>query len=215
MLNPTEEPGARVRQALLEDVAIRRMGRFDALDARLFLALNELPHTRGGDRFLNLITEIFRGGWIWIGALLLTFLGRSEGNRDALRVLLPAVVGTTWIVEYPIKSHFRRSRPFIHVVQARVVGKKPGSWSFPSGHTASSFAAAWVLSTIWPRRSPLFLAIATAVGVSRVYAGAHYPGDVLIGALLGISISEAIRRLVCRALGRSPGGGRPAARRRS
>ena len=37
------------------------------------------------------------------------------------------------------------------IVRALVVGKKPGSWSFPSGHTAASFAGAFMVSKIWPR----------------------------------------------------------------
>ena len=80
-------------------------------------------------------------------------------------------------------------------MRALVVGKKPGSWSFPSGHTASSFAAAWVLSKRWPRQSPLFFALAALVGTSRTYVGAHYPGDVVSGAGAGMLLSEATYRL--------------------
>src|SRR4030095_15579774 len=104
---------------------------------------------------------------------------------------VPAPVAT-WLVEYPIKAYFRRRRPFIDVVRALVVGKRPGSWSFPSGHTASSFACAWVLSTYWPRRAPLFFTLASIVGLSRIYVGAHYPGDVLSGAIAGTAIAEGI-----------------------
>jgi len=76
-----------------------------------------------------------------------------------------------------------------------VIGKRPSSWSFPSGHTGASFAGAWLLSSVWPKRSPVFLGLAALVGVSRVYVGAHYPGDVIVGAVLGITFSEAVRRM--------------------
>ena len=100
----------------------------------------------------------------------------------------------TWLVEYPIKAYFRRKRPFIEVVRALVIGKKPGSWSFPSGHTASSFASAGVLSTVWPEYRAAYYALAGLVGLSRTYLGAHYPGDVLSGALAGAVLGELTRR---------------------
>lgn len=116
--------------------------------------------------------------------------------------MAPCTIGATAIVEYPIKGIFRRRRPFVDVIRAVVVGKKPGSWSFPSGHTASSFAAATALASVWPRMSPLFLLVAGGVGMSRVYAGAHYPGDVLSGAFLGTTLAGVIRVLVLLALRR-------------
>jgi len=124
-------------------------------------------------------------------------LGVPHSSR-AVKRLLPSVAVATWLIEYPIKSVFRRRRPFVRVVQALVIGKKPSSWSFPSGHTASSFASAWILSSIWPRRAPVFFVLAGSVGFSRVYLGAHYPGDVAVGAILGTLLSETVRRIVQR-----------------
>ena len=51
---------------------------------------------------------------------------------------------------------------------------------------------------VWPRRAPLFFGLAATVGFSRIYVGAHYPGDVLAGATLGMVIAEAIRRPIRR-----------------
>jgi undecaprenyl-diphosphatase len=79
-----------------------------------------------------------------------------------------------------------------------VIGRRPDGWSFPSGHTAAAFSGAWVASTVWPRRAPLFFGLAATVGFSRIYVGAHYPGDVLAGATLGMVIAEAIRRPIRR-----------------
>ena len=135
---------------------------------------------------------------MWLLGTLAAYLLRVPRSRRALRWLFPSLLATTWIVDYPVKAFFRRRRPFIHIVRALVIGKKPGSWSFPSGHTASSFAAAWVLSTVWPRRWPLFFGLASGVGFSRIWVGVHYPGDVLSGAFFGVSLSELVRRLVAK-----------------
>ncbi len=117
-------------------------------------------------------------------------LGASMLRRrrwDALmvrRTALPLMAATA-LVEYPIKAIFRRRRPFIKLIRAIVIGKKPGTFSFPSGHAASSFAGAWLLRQHFPRQSPLWYGIAALVAFSRVYLGDHYPGDVLTGSLLG------------------------------
>ena len=57
--------------------------------------------------------------------------------------------------------------------------------SFPSGHAATSLAGAVVLSFGLRRTAPALLALAAAIAYSRVYVGAHYPGDVLAGLAMG------------------------------
>ncbi|MCC6174983.1 MAG: phosphatase PAP2 family protein [Chloroflexi bacterium] len=196
-LPPTPLPAAsatRRGRRLLRNAMLRRMGPLQRLDVRLFLAVNTLPHPVWTNALADTIAIATTGGWIWLLGLL---LGRWMGLHDtrrALRVAAPSILGTTWAVEQPIKALFRRRRPFIDVVRALVVGRRPDGWSFPSGHSAGAFAGAWVLSTWWPRRAPIFFALAASVGVSRVYVGAHYPGDVVSGAMFGMVISEAIRR---------------------
>jgi undecaprenyl-diphosphatase len=189
--------GERGRE-LLRDAALRQMGPLQRLDARLFLAVNRLPHPRWLDTLANLVTMLTTsGGAYFFGVGVARYLGVPRSRR-ALIEMLPSVLGATWIVEYPVKAVFRRRRPFIDIVRALVVGKRPGSWSFPSGHTASAFACAWVLSRIWPRKAPLFYGLAGAVGFSRVYVGAHYPGDVASGAFAGSVLAALISFVVRR-----------------
>ena len=188
-------PQVKRGHELLEKAVVEEMAPLDSLDARIFLAVNHLPHPRWLDRAADVVTLTTGGGWHWVAGILVgrAFFG-LERSGTALRTLVPSIVGTTLIVEGPIKAYFRRRRPFIDVVRAIVVGKKPGNWSFPSGHTASSFAAARMLACVWPKKWPLFYGVAVMVGFSRVYAGAHYPGDVMSGAVLGSVLSEVIRR---------------------
>jgi undecaprenyl-diphosphatase len=80
----------------------------------------------------------------------------------------------------------------------------PHSHSFPSGHTATSFAAATILSAFVPRAAPAFYLLALAIGWSRLYVGVHWPLDVVGGALIGLATAllllAAVRRRSARLL---------------
>ena len=72
----------------------------------------------------------------------------------------------------------------------------PDSASFPSGHTATAFAAAVAVALIYPRLGRPLLALAVVVGISRVYLGMHYALDVTAGMVLGIAVGFAAAWLI-------------------
>ena len=198
---PARSEQAGLGRRLLREAMLRHMGPVQALDARLFLTVNQLPHAPWSNKLADAITVSTTGGWIWVLGLLGARALGVGGTEGALRCVAPAVLGATMIVEYPIKKTFRRRRPFIDVVRALVIGRRPDGWSFPSGHTAAAFSGALMLSHVWPARAPIFFLAAGTVGFSRVYVGAHYPGDVMSGATLGLTLAETIRQAI-RRLGR-------------
>jgi undecaprenyl-diphosphatase len=126
------------------------------------------------------LSKIGGYGLIWLGVgLALSLLWRratpfvlvllADAAADGLATLLKFVVGT------------RRPSgggPLVAI---------PHSDSFPSGHTATSFACATVLTALVPRAAPAFYLLALAIGYSRVYVGVHWPLDVVGGAVLGVA----------------------------
>jgi membrane-associated phospholipid phosphatase len=95
---------------------------------------------------------------------------------------------TLWLVVELVKALVRRSRPIFRVTQARIVGLRAIGRSFPSGHTSQAFFTATLLAPYFhPGGWVVFLlyAMALLVGITRMYVGAHYPRDVLAGAILG------------------------------
>jgi undecaprenyl-diphosphatase len=80
----------------------------------------------------------------------------------------------------------------------------PHSHSFPSGHTATSFAAATALSAFYPRGAPGFFLLAAAIAYSRLYVGAHFPLDVAGGIVIGVATALLLLAAVRRRSGRLP-----------
>jgi membrane-associated phospholipid phosphatase len=100
------------------------------------------------------------------------------------------ILGTLslWIVVELVKALVRRSRPNVHVTQARIVGYPAVGLSFPSGHTSQVFFLAMLTTQHFHVNAWmvfLLYIIALVVGITRMYVGAHYPRDVLAGAILG------------------------------
>ena len=100
------------------------------------------------------------------------------------------------LISYGLKQALGRERPSEVYALPKPLVHAPHDGSFPSGHATVSFACATLLAFYAPRAAPAFFLLAAAIAWSRVYVGAHYPLDVLGGAVLGVLIAIALRWLV-------------------
>jgi membrane-associated phospholipid phosphatase len=135
------------------------------------------------DRIMLGFTQIGSG----ITALLIALVLFLTGNRLLSYELVLGTL-TLWLVVELVKFLVHRSRPFIRLAQARIVGYRAMGRSFPSGHTCQVF----FMATLFSYQFQLGLggtialyAVALLVGFTRMYVGAHYPRDVIGGAVLG------------------------------
>lgn len=193
-------PDSAESRRLLRDALIHRLRPLQAADAALFIRINNLTHTPLLDRLMSALSFTMTGGHAWLLVPLAEMLWHPRrGRRSFGRLALPLWLATV-TVEHGLKRLFRRRRPFASLVRAIVVGRKPGSFSFPSGHSAAAFAGAVLLSRQYPRARRGFYLLAGLVAFSRVYLGAHYPGDVLTGSVSGALLAKAYRLLLRRRL---------------
>jgi undecaprenyl-diphosphatase len=166
----------------------------ESFDRRLYSLIHGLPHSPVGDRYVSILSDLGEG-LRWVGAgVALAWLGGGRGRRAGLAAVI-ASLGTTYLVQHMIKPIFRRKRP--HVGRdLLVVGIRTTDASFPSGHAASSFAAATALAAFYPKTAPLVFTLATGVGASRVHLGHHFPSDVVVGAGIGAASGALIAAVI-------------------
>ncbi|MGW0207553.1 phosphatase PAP2 family protein [Streptomyces sp. NPDC003233] len=125
---------------------------------------------------------------------------RHTGATAAvIALVVPVVVVLAYGVDAVLKLAVREDRPCqsLHVRTLEAC-PAPGDWSFPSNHAAIAAAAAVALVFVSRRLGAVAVVAALAMGVSRVWVGAHYPHDVLaglvVGALVAFGAMSAARR---------------------
>src|SRR5260370_2390987 len=142
-------------------------------DRRVSEAIQGLPHSREGDRYIALVSDLGEGlGWVAAG-IGVAWLGGQRGRRAGIATAL-ASLGTTYVVQRLVKPIFRRRRPFV-AREVMVVGIRTADASFPSGHTASSFAAATTLATFYPKAAPLVFPLPPPVRASHPHPAPPSP----------------------------------------
>ena len=173
-----------------------RLRELGAVDRAVYeaVAVTPTPHLDITFRRLSKAANYSRL-WLGMGAAIAT-LGGERGRRVALEGVL-AIGATSATVNLGIKPLARRrrpDRPDPAPFEARVVSM-PESTSFPSGHSASAFAFAYTVGRHYPAIAVPIRLLASAVAYSRVHTGVHYPGDVVLGSVVGAGTAAVVAGL--------------------
>jgi membrane-associated phospholipid phosphatase len=107
-------------------------------------------------------------------------------------------MGTAALRTQIAKQGYDRLRPYQVDPSIQLIGKAPKDAGYPSGHTSAAYAAASVLSSLWPARTTEFMWWARQTGLSRIHAGAHFPSDVERGAQVGMQAGLAATSILHR-----------------
>ncbi|WP_069886695.1 bifunctional phosphatase PAP2/diacylglycerol kinase family protein [Streptomyces luteocolor] len=169
--------------------------RLIGVDRRLFDAV-AARHWPGADRVLPRLSRSANHGVLWFAAAAGIAATRTpRARRAAVRGVASLALASATINTLGKRS-VRRARPVLDTVPLiRQLKRQPITTSFPSGHSASAVAFATGVALESRAWGAAVAPLAAAVAVSRIYTGAHFPSDVLVGGALGAGAAFAVRGL--------------------
>ncbi len=160
------------------------------LDGNILLWIQEYIRNDFLTPIFKFITTLGDAGMIWIAiAVILLFV---KQYRKVGLMVGGSLLGSLVFNNGLIKNLVARPRPYRMIEALTIIIPEPGEFSFPSGHTSSSFAAGVVLYLMLPKKYGVpAMILAFLIGISRLYVGVHYPTDVLGGMVMGTVLAVA------------------------
>ena len=163
----------------------------ERIDVALYAAIAQTP-TPALDRAMARLSRAANYSRLsLVSAAVLAATGGRSGRRAATMGLASVAV-TLSVVNIGLKPLGRRRRPDRAAEQVPVARhvRMPSSTSFPSGHSAAAIAFATGVGHVLPPTAIPLHGLAALVAYSRVHTGVHYPGDVVVGALMGTVLAQ-------------------------
>jgi undecaprenyl-diphosphatase len=177
-----------------------------AVDRAVYQAVADTP-TPALDEPFRRLSNAANYSRLWLGiAAVIATVGRGRGRRAAAEGVL-SIGATSATVNLGIKPLAHRRRPDrarLARSEARFVSM-PESTSFPSGHAASAFAFAYAVGRHLPELAVPIRLLAGGVAYSRVHTGVHYPGDVVLGSIVGAGTAAMVAAVCDRKFPRRAG----------
>jgi len=166
------------------------MNAFFQLDGNILLWIQEYIRNDFLTPIFKFITHLGDEGYVWIAiAIILLFI---KNYRKVGLMVGGSLLGSLVFNNMIIKNIVARPRPYRMIETLSILIPEPGEYSFPSGHTSSSFAAGVVLYLMLPKKYGVpAMVLAFLIGISRLYVGVHYPTDVLGGMVMGTLLAVA------------------------
>lgn len=152
------------------------------MDTCLFFLINQGLQNTVLDTVMVFVTK---NRFILFGAVLIPLFLKDWGKGLLVFTLCVAgylIAGSSVSL---LKNLFARPRPCHALDEVRLLIACLSSFSFPSGHAATSFAMASILGHFFKGAAIPALILAALVAYSRIHVGVHYPSDVIAGAVWG------------------------------
>lgn len=161
------------------------------MDCRMMAWIQDHVGHSVWDSVMIAVSKLGNGGFIWIAIGVILLLAGWKNRKYiqwGLTVLLS--LGTNALVcNLLLKPLVARTRPY-DVLGYEILIPPLSDYSFPSGHTSASFAAATAIYAINRKWGIAAYVFAALMGISRLYLGVHFVTDVVVGALIGFFMAK-------------------------
>lgn len=155
------------------------------IDEKILIFIQEYVRRPWADVFWITVTHLGDFGWIWIVSAVV-FLFCKRTRNAGLSALISLAAGAL-ITNVILKNIVERIRPYDTISDLILLIERQSDFSFPSGHTCASFAAASALYMALPKKwGSVCIILALLIAFSRLYVGVHYPSDVAAGVVIGV-----------------------------
>ena len=165
-------------------------------DQQLFQLINKTLHDSFAFTFFSAITNIADIAVFFLTVFFIYMLiikPKAGSTKTIYNILTPVFI--VLVITVILKLIIQRPGPEAFVRPWPEFSPFPWHYAFPSGHTSRAFAFAVVLGQRFEKWRWHLLGAAILIGFSRIYIGAHYPADVIAGALLGIFVVFLFNKL--------------------
>lgn len=160
-------------------------GLLNIFDMKFLYLINTRIKSNKLDKLLPLLTNIGSAAFTLIFTSTLVLFGRSRVKIAGIESVFALITSSIFVIF--LKGRFTRPRPYWVIDNVNSFNMNLKDYSFPSGHTTAAFSLATVLSYNFPHFILLFMSIALIVGLSRIYLAVHFPTDVIMGIIIGVS----------------------------
>lgn len=179
------EQGKRI-QRQIENETDKQVSRFCLFELRNLKRLHDYLYSPFMDHLMVTVTSTGNLGLVWVFTALV-LMALDTPRRQFGYSMLIALLFCITIGNLIIKNVVKRNRPFFHK-NYKLLIKQPWDYSFPSGHTLSSFAAATVLFSMNKDIGIIAYIYASLIALSRLYLRVHFFTDVFFSMVLGTGL---------------------------
>jgi undecaprenyl-diphosphatase len=163
------------------------------LDGRILLFIQEFLRFEWLNPIVLFLTSLGNAGAVWILLTALLMI-QKKYQKAGISMAISLLLGFL-LTNVLLKNWVCRPRPYVMIPELDALVTAM-DWSFPSGHSTSSMAAAAVMFCRMPRKMGIpAMALAVLICLSRLYVGVHYPSDVICGAGIGVLAAVCALRL--------------------